>query len=115
MSMLPQELVNVIVDFLKGDEKYLRSCLSSAHCFAERARMHLFRHVIVSSPLHLKELLSLFGISPSLLSMIHTIKFCGRTSLVPADWIFNENTTHLVFKALGNVENSSLKTLRFLN
>ncbi|KAK0439460.1 uncharacterized protein EV420DRAFT_1769447 [Desarmillaria tabescens] len=112
MSVLPEELVEVIIDFLKDDKESLRSCFLSARCFVERARIHIFHDIVISSHRRLKMLLVLFGVSPSLPSTIHTIKFSGQTFIDPADWIFTDNTTRCVFQSLSNVEEVFIENVR---
>ncbi|PBK70254.1 hypothetical protein ARMSODRAFT_1036418 [Armillaria solidipes] len=112
MSVLPQELVEVIVDFLKDDKQSLRSCLLSARCFVERARIHLFRDVIISSPQRLTVLFALFGLSPSLPAMIRTMNFIGQSFIAPADWIFIDNASQPVFQSLLNVEKVVIEHVR---
>ncbi|KAK0209991.1 hypothetical protein DFS33DRAFT_247851 [Desarmillaria ectypa] len=113
MSVLPQELIDVIVDYLEGDEESLRSCLLSSRCLVDRARIHLFHDVTISSPRRLKALFALFGVSPSLPSMIHTVKFSGQSFIVPADWIFTDDTIRIVFRALCNVKEIMIENVRF--
>ncbi|KAK0227556.1 hypothetical protein IW262DRAFT_541443 [Armillaria fumosa] len=109
---LPQELVEVIVDLLKDDKQSLRSCLLSARCFVERARIHLFRDVTISSPQRLTVLLALFGLSPSLPAMIRKVNFIGESFIAPADWIFVDNASQLVFESLPNVEEEVIENVR---
>ncbi|KAK0471282.1 hypothetical protein IW261DRAFT_1572159 [Armillaria novae-zelandiae] len=104
MTTLPQELVEVIVDFLKDDKQTLRSCLLSARCFVERVRIHLFHDVTISSPQCLTVLFALFESSPSLPAMIRKVDFIGQSFIAPADWIFIDNEIQRVFKSLSNVE-----------
>ncbi|KAK0493449.1 hypothetical protein EDD18DRAFT_421044 [Armillaria luteobubalina] len=112
MTELPQELVEMIVDFLKDDKQSLRSCLLSARCFLERARVHLFRDVTISSPQRLTVLLALFGLSPSLPAMIRKVNFIGESFIAPADWIFVDNASQLVLKSLPNVEEEVIENVR---
>ncbi|KAK0186194.1 hypothetical protein F5146DRAFT_1227783 [Armillaria mellea] len=112
MSVLPQELVEVILDFLKDDKQSLRSCLLSARCFVERARTHIFRDVTISSPQRLAVLFALFGSSPSLPAMIWKVNFIGQSFIAPADWIFIDNASQLVFRSLPNVEEVVIENVR---
>ncbi len=112
MPVLPQELVEVIVDLLKDDKRSLRSCLLSARCFVERARIHLFRDVTISSPQRLTVLFALFELSPSLPAMIRTVNFIGQSFIAPADWIFIDNASQLVFQSLPNVEEVVIENVR---
>lgn len=49
-SQLPNELIDMVVDYLYDDNASLKACILSGRCFVAPSRHHLFQHITLNSP-----------------------------------------------------------------
>ncbi|KAK0205905.1 hypothetical protein DFS33DRAFT_1272495 [Desarmillaria ectypa] len=70
-SLLPQELIDYIIDILQSDILALRSCSLACRSFLPRAREHLFREIYIGAS-HLRQ--SFYDLCVSSLDISHIVK-----------------------------------------
>lgn len=80
---LPQELLNIVTDFLQGDISTLCSCSLVSHSWTNPAHRILFRHFRYTRCRHselaqFEDLLTFFGSSPTICEHVKVLKLDGR-------------------------------------
>ncbi len=105
--MLPQELVDAIVDILRDDRHALIALTGASHCFRDRAQKHLFREIALRPTK--KTPSSLLALSPRVLSHVHRVRLvAGAVANGIRVYVHEDPALTRVFQALRNVNDIEL-------
>lgn len=111
-NSLPQELVDLIVDFLADEPPSLRACALAGRCFLQRCSMHLFRTVQFADDTSPGRFLPLL-LSSHIPPLVREILVIGSGTTSEYQWITSDDALSPVLDSFVNVEEVSILGCRF--
>ncbi|KAK0490631.1 hypothetical protein IW261DRAFT_27000 [Armillaria novae-zelandiae] len=111
-TSLPQELVDLVVDFLDEDPPSLRACALAGRCFLQRCRMHLFRTVQFTDDTSSRRFLPLL-LSPHIPPLVKEILVVGSGPTTTSQWITADDILSSMLDSFVNVEAVRILSCRF--
>lgn len=111
-TSLPQELVDLIVDFIEEEPLSLRACALAGHCFLQRCRMHLFHTVRFTDDTSSGRFLPLL-LSPQIPPLVKEILVVGSGTTTKSQWIASDDILSPILDSFVNVEAVGILSCRF--
>ncbi|PBL02127.1 hypothetical protein ARMGADRAFT_1158719, partial [Armillaria gallica] len=111
-TSLPQELVDLIVDFLEEEPLSLRACALAGYCFLQRCRMHLFRTIRFTDDTSSRRFLPLL-LSPQIPPLVKEILVVGSGTTTKSQWITSDDILSPILDSFVNVEAVGILSCRF--
>ncbi|KAK0467950.1 uncharacterized protein EV420DRAFT_436952 [Desarmillaria tabescens] len=109
---LPQELVDLIVDFLQDEPFSLQACALAGRCFLQRCRLHLFCRVCFTDGTSSRRFLPLL-LAPHIPPLVREVSVIGPGTTAESQWTASDDTLSSVLVSFVNVEAVHILSCRF--